>query len=259
MNRIGSTARAPAPCRRSRLPPRFAVSQLPTTQRHSPSGVNRPLRVRFNITRHSVANRPVHYAALRSLGRSRRLRLRALRVDRIRVMSGAPARLPSHHVRLWAHGFGQGYGARSCRRLHPRFAVSQVQTTQPQLHQPPRRPLRGRACQTAPCSIAVCGPEYAYRKNLRLQEEDRRARAQVVEAYREIAASTMKSRQGQYITTTIATMIRRLGGMCRAIRLVWTAASTLMVMLAEIRFLTLTQKVCRRQFRCRGRPAWCLQ
>jgi len=37
-----------------RLPPRFAVSQLPTTQRHSPSGVNRPLRGRFNITRHSA-------------------------------------------------------------------------------------------------------------------------------------------------------------------------------------------------------------
>jgi hypothetical protein len=52
-----------------------------------------------------------------------------------------------------------------------------------------------------------------------MQEEYRRARALVVEAYRENAAFTTNSRQHQYITTTTGIMIRRRGGMCSQIRL----------------------------------------
>jgi len=47
-------------------------------------------------------------------------------------MSCAPQRLPSQFVRRRAQGISQGYGARSCVATLPRFAVSQVKSTQPQ-------------------------------------------------------------------------------------------------------------------------------
>jgi hypothetical protein len=155
-------------------------------------------------------------------------------------MSCAPAGLPSQHVRLEGAWLWPGLQCALVPRLQPRAAVKRPPSTQPQRqpqrHPPPGRPLRGRA-QRSPCSIAVCGPEYASRKILRMQGEYQRGRAQVVEAYREKPASTTNSRQGQYITTTSGTTIRRPGGMCSRTRLGLKAGSTPMRTLVETHFL----------------------
>ena len=102
--------------RRWRLPPRFAVSQLPATQRHSPSGVNRPLRARFNITRHSAKLRQ----SLRWRSAWWRNRCAPCGFAERRAMSGAPARLPGQHVL-------RTVSARRCAR--PPHGVRQVSVT----------------------------------------------------------------------------------------------------------------------------------
>ena len=149
-------------------------------------------------------------------------------------MSGAPARLPGQHVRLEAHGFGQGYGARSflaCSRALP--------SVSPHPHNCNANCHPCGRCAAAP-KLRLARHRFAAQntrleKNLRMQEEYRRGRAQVVEAYREIAASTTNSRQGQYITTTSGITIRRRGGISKAIRSGWKVASILMSMLPGIR------------------------
>jgi len=50
------------------------------------------------------------------------------------------------------------------------------------------------------------------------QEEIQLTRAQVVEAHREIAASTTNSRQGQYTTTTSGILIRTSGAASKVTR-----------------------------------------
>ena len=148
-------------------------------------------------------------------------------------MSGAPARLPGQHVRLEAHGFGQGYGARSflaCSRALP--------SVSPHPHNCNANCHPCGRCAAAP-KLRLARHRFAAQntrleKNLRMQEEYRRGRAQVVEAYREIAASTTNSRQGQYITTTSGITIRRPGGISRATRSVSKEESIPTVMLVEI-------------------------
>ena len=58
---VGYPPRGAAHC----LPRRFAVRQLPAAQEHSPSGVNRPLRGRFNIRRRSAkSSQPLRCGSL---------------------------------------------------------------------------------------------------------------------------------------------------------------------------------------------------
>jgi hypothetical protein len=129
---VGYQARGAA----HRLPPRSAVSQLPATQEHSPCGVNRPLRGRFNIRRHSAKLRQSlrwrfawwHNPPLRG----------ALRACGTHLMSGAPACLPSP-VRArcaWCRAGAARVHQTGCRnsveqdarqhRLPPRFAAIQA-------------------------------------------------------------------------------------------------------------------------------------
>ncbi len=151
-------------------------------------------------------------------------------------MSGAPACLPGRNVRPGAHGFSQGHGTRSClacTRASPSVGCK------PRNHNFNRHP--GGRCAAAPAKRPLARERFAAQntrleKILRMQGERRRARAQVVEAYREIAASTTNSRQGQYIITTSGIMIRRPVGISSLIRSGLRVESTRTATLVEIRF-----------------------
>jgi hypothetical protein len=127
---VGYRARA------SRLPPRFAVSQDERKVKgHSRSGGNglRP----FHITPHS-AKSARSLRAVRSVPWADRCgcAFAPCGFAQRGVMSCAPARLPSHHVRLDGAGLWSVLRHSRLRRSRPRAAVSQSTATQPQ-HLPP--------------------------------------------------------------------------------------------------------------------------
>jgi hypothetical protein len=127
-----------------RLHPRFAVSWKTATQRHSPSGVNRPLRARFNITGHSA--KPAHSLRCASLGGpaprcAGPWRVRGTR--RYVWRPCAPARPYGAPRGAW---LWSGSRCALLRRVLPRFAVSRFQSTQPQPQHPNRiNPSTARA------------------------------------------------------------------------------------------------------------------
>lgn len=134
----------------------------------------------------------------------------------------------------WGQGFGRGYGARSCvacSRALPSIGsgprnhnVNDHFTCHP-----------GGRCAAASAKLRLAAQNTRLEKILRMQGEYWRGRAQVVETYRENGVSTINSRQGQYITTTVATMIRRREDISRATRSGWKAGSIPMEMFMGIR------------------------
>ena len=147
-------------------------------------------------------------------------------------------------MRLEAHGSGQGYSARSflaCSRAPP--SNGSLPHNRNVNHNGTCHP--GGRCAAAPkhglATLLFAGQNTRLEKILHMQGEYQRGRAQVVEAYREIAASTTNSRQGQYITTTSGIMIRRRGGMRRAIRSASREASIPTAMSVVTRYRILTQ------------------
>ncbi len=123
---------------------------------------------------------------------------------------------------LRAHGFSQGYSARSflaCSRAPP--SNGSLPHNRNINHNDTRH--AGGRCAAAPqlylAALPFAAQNTRLEKILRMQGEYHARVAQAIDQYKKNAASTTNSRQGHYITTTIVTMIRRPGGMCSPIRL----------------------------------------
>jgi hypothetical protein len=149
-----------------RAPPALAAALRRQSESHHAKA--QPLRGKWAAPiSHNASFRKVGpfttRAALRSLARPLRLRLRALRVRGTAryVWRPSTSAKPSCAPR-WrrASVSATAFALRAHGRALPSARSTSTQT-QPQ--QPPRRPLRGRL-ETASCKTALCGPEYASRK-----------------------------------------------------------------------------------------------